>query len=263
MTRRQSPTLITLGRTIRAFREHAGMIQLELAKQLGYTNAWLSNIETGQIRPREDQLAAIEDVLKIPDGVLMTIRKQHDGESLPGHFRPWSGEEWLATVIRTFHVALIPDLLQTEDYARALSGDETAVHARMERQRVLTREDPAPPMFHCVIDEAVLHRDHGGPAVMRDQLLHLIKLVAPPRLTVQILRSADNPYPFGPFALATVDDGEVGLIETPVRDIVTNSREDLTGLTAAWEAVRTFALSQRDSTELIQQIADDRQLSSP
>ena len=97
----RSPTLITLGRTVRAFREHAGMIQLELAKQLGYTNAWLSNIETGQIRPREDQLAAIEDILKIPDGVLMYIRKQFDAESLPGHFRPWSGEEWLASVIRS------------------------------------------------------------------------------------------------------------------------------------------------------------------
>ncbi len=259
MTRHRSPTLITLGRTIRAFREHAGMIQIELAKQLGYTNAWLSNIETGQIRPREDQLTAIEDILKIPDGVLMTIRKQHDAESLPGHFRPWSGEEWLATVVRAYHVALIPDLLQIEDYARALlSRDETAVAARMERQRVLTREGPQPPMLHCVLDEAVLLRDHGGSAVMREQLLHLIKLIAPPRLTIQILRSADNPYPFGPFSLATVDGAEVGLIETPVRDIVTNSQEDLTGLTAAWEAVRTFALSQRDSTELIQQIADER-----
>ena len=91
-----APTLITLGRTIRAFRESAGMIQIELAKQLGYTNAWLSNIETGQIRPRQDQLDAIEEILGIPSGVLLTIQKQHDAESLPGHLRPWPGEEWLA-----------------------------------------------------------------------------------------------------------------------------------------------------------------------
>ncbi len=255
----RSPTLITLGRTIRAFRESAGMIQIEVAKQLGYTNAWLSNIETGQIRPRQDQIDAIEELLGIPSGVLLTIQKQHDAESLPGHLRPWPGEEYLATVIRTYQIALVPDLLQTEDYTRALlSGDENAIRARMERQRVLTREDPQAPMFHCVIDEAVLLRDQGGTAVMRDQLLHLIKVVSPPRLTVQILRSADNPYPYGPFALATVDDGEAGQIQTPVRDIVTNNRQDIAALTAAWEAVRTFALSQRDSTELIQQVTDER-----
>ncbi len=154
----RSPTLITLGRTIRAFRESAGMIQIEVAKQLGYTNAWLSNIETGQIRPRQDQIDAIEELLGIPSGVLLTIQKQHDAESLPGHLRPWPGEEYLATVIRTYQIALVPDLLQTEDYTRALlSGDENAIRARMERQKRPHPRRPTAP------DVPLRHR-RGRPA---------------------------------------------------------------------------------------------------
>ena len=255
----RSPTLITLGRTIRIYREAAGMIQKELAHKLGYTNAWLSNLETAQLRPRQEQLIAIEEALKVPPGVLLGIYAQLDLESLPGYLRSWTDEEDRATVFRMFHVSLVPDLLQTEDYARALlADDEAAIHARLERQGLLTREDPRPPMLHCVLDEAVLLRSRGPNTIMRDQLLHLVKSVSPPRLTIQVLRAAENPHRFGAFTIATVDDGEVGRIETPAGDIVTNNRDDIAALLAAWEATRTFALSQRESIELIQTIAEER-----
>ena len=113
-------------------------------------------------------------------------------------------------------------------------------------------------MLHCVLDEAVLlagPRRLGGHARATPAPGQGRRTTPPDRPDPALGR---QPVPVRPFSLATVDDGEVGLIETPVRDIVTNSREDIAGLTAAWEAVRTFALSQRDSTELIQQIADER-----
>lgn len=250
-----NPTLITLGRTIRIYREQAGLIQKELARKLGYTNAWLSNLETGQLRPRRDQITAIEEALGIPPGVLMSIRAQLDTEDLPGSLRSWTEEEQHAEVVRSYQTTLIPDLLQTPEYAHTLHpGDESTINALLERQAILSRDDP--PVFHCVLDEAVLHRDRGAPQVMRDQLLYLVKRVAPPRLTVQILRSADNPYTYPGFTLATTGVEQAGLIPTPVSDIVTNSREDIAALTTAWEATRSFALSQRESIDLIQQIAD-------
>ncbi len=259
MARHQNPTLVTLGRAIRIFREATGMIQKEMANKLGYTNAWLSNLETGQLRPRQDQLTAIEEMLAIPPGVLFVIYAQLDKESLPGYDRSWPDEVQQASVVRTYQTTVIPELLQTEDYTRTLHpNDEASVQARLARQGILTREEPAPPMLHCVLDEAVLFRIRGTQTTMHDQLQHLIKTIAPPRLTVQILRAADNPYSFGTFGIATVDDGEVGVIQTAVRDIVTSNRDDLTALTTAWEATRTFALSQRESIELIQQIADER-----
>jgi transcriptional regulator with XRE-family HTH domain len=258
----RNPTLVTLGRTVRTFREAGGMIQAQLAGKVGYTDAWLSNVETGQLRPRPEQLTALEEALGVPAGVLKNIYRQLDAESLPGYFRTGTEEERRASVLRTFQIALIPDLLQTEEYARTLhpdDEDEAALRSALDRQAVLARPDAAPPRLHCVLDEAVLLRGRGGAAVMRDQLLHLIAKVSPPRLTIQVLYSADNPYPYGAFTIATVDDGEAGHIPTAVRDIVTGNHDDLAGLNAAWDAVRTFALSQRESIELIQRMADDDQ----
>jgi hypothetical protein len=137
----------------------------------------------------------------------MAAFDQLDSESLPVWFRPWLEEEARAEVLRSMQLSLIPGILQTEEYARALMpGDEAAVKARMDRQKILDREDP--PRMHFVIDEAVLYRERGGPEVMRAQLEHLVEM-ASPRITIQIISSKDNPCSTGASILATVDRSEV------------------------------------------------------
>src|SRR4051794_37718938 len=228
MGRPRSPTLITLGRLVRTYREAAGLTQKELAGRLDYTNAWLSNLETAQLRPRSDQVIAIERALDLPPGALMAVYEQLDGESLPGWFRPWLDEEKNASVIRAFELVLIPGLLQTEDYARALlAGDEAAVQTRMERKAILGGETP--PMMHVVVDEAVLHQGRGGPTVMREQLEHLGGRVGP-GLTLQVVPSEVKPRSVVACTLPTVDGSQVGYLETAIRGIVTSSREDLADL---------------------------------
>ncbi|MGH3381052.1 MAG: helix-turn-helix domain-containing protein [Actinoallomurus sp.] len=256
MTKHRSPTLVTLGRQIRTFREAAGLTQKELAKAIDYTNGWLSNVETGQLRPRVEQVTALEQALGVPPGALMNIYEQLDSEVMPGWFREWVDEETRAEVLRTFELAVVPGLLQTEGYARALlPGDESGVAHRMKRQEILARDTP--PMFHVVLDTAVLYQARGGKDVMRAQLEHLISSVGP-RLTLQVVRSETNPRPRGAFTIATVDDSDVGYVETAVRGIVTSSREDIAELTAAWEAIRTFALSQQESLDLIRKVIEEQ-----
>jgi transcriptional regulator with XRE-family HTH domain len=256
MTKRRSPTLITLGRLVRTYRDAAGLTQKGLASALGYTNGWVSNVETGQLRPRPEQVAALERALSVPSGALMNVYEQLDAESLPGWFRDWVDEEERADVIRTFQLALIPGLLQTEEYARALlPDDEAGVTQRMDRQQILTRDNP--PMLHVVLDEAVLYQGRGGPKVMRAQLEHLIASVGP-HLTLQVVRSEKNPRSTGAFIIATVDDAEVGYVETAIRGIVTSSREDVAELLAAWEAIRTFAFSQEESIEFIRKVIEEK-----
>ena len=256
MTKRRSPTLITLGRLVRTYRDAAGLTQKGLASALGYTNGWVSNVETGQLRPRPEQVTALERALSVPSGALMNVYEQLDAESLPGWFRDWVDEEERATVLRTFELALIPGLLQTEEYARALlPDDEAGVAQRMDRQKILSRDDP--PTLHVVLDEAVLYQARGGPKVMQAQLEHLIASVGP-RLSVQIVRSEKNPRSTGAFIIATVDDAEVGYVETAIRGIVTSSREDVAELLAAWEAIRTFALSQEESIEFIRKVIEEK-----
>jgi transcriptional regulator with XRE-family HTH domain len=256
MTKHRSPTLITLGRLVRTFRDAAGVTQKGLASALGYTNGWVSNVENGQLRPRSEQVTALEQELGAPPGALMNVYEQLDGESLPGWFREWVDEEDRADVLRTFELALVPGLLQTEEYARALlPDDQAAVARRMDRQKILTRDHP--PMLHVVLDEAVLYRARGGATIMRAQLEHLTASVGP-RLTLQIVRSEKNPRSTGAFNIATVDGSEVGYVETVIRGIVTSGREDITELLAAWEAVRTFALSQEESIEFIRKVSEER-----
>ena len=97
----------------------------------------------------------------------------------------------------------VPGLLQTEDYARALTAAgypdapaaETSrrVALRITRQQILTRPDP--PHLWTVIDEAVLRRPAGSPAVMRAQLTRLIDAAAMPNITLQVLPFAAGPHP--------------------------------------------------------------------
>lgn len=179
------------------------------------------------------------------------------GSSAPGWMRDWLEEERKATVLRTFELAVVPGLLQTEEYARTiLDGDETAVTARMESQRILAGDSP--PTLRCVLDETVLHRGFGDVKVMHDQLEHLVNSVSP-RLTVQVVPSGLS-YPglLGHFTIATVDGSEVAYVETAIRGLVTSSRDDITGVTDIWESIRTCALSQRESIEFIRRTADER-----
>ncbi|GLY91120.1 hypothetical protein Airi02_090490 [Actinoallomurus iriomotensis] len=112
-------------------------------------------------------------------------------------------------------------------------------------------------MVHVVLDEAVLYRERGGKEVMRGQLEHLAASVGP-RLTLQVVRSGVNPRASGAFTIAAVDDADVGCVETAVRGIVTSSREDVNELINAWEAIRTFALPQQESLDLIKKVIEER-----
>jgi transcriptional regulator with XRE-family HTH domain len=75
---------------VRAYRESAGFTQKHLGTLIGYTNGWLSNVETGQLRPRIEQVESIEHALKLPPGALTIVAEQLDAEIMPGWFRPGS-----------------------------------------------------------------------------------------------------------------------------------------------------------------------------
>jgi hypothetical protein len=111
--------------------------------------------------------------------------------------------EQAAELIRGYEPHCVPGLLQTEDYARATlsagypdalpAETDRRVALRMSRQQLLTR--PSPPHLWIVIDEAVLHRPAGRPAVMRTQLDHLISAAQQPGITLQVLPFAAGPHP--------------------------------------------------------------------
>lgn len=107
----------------------------------------------------------------------------------------WLTVETRASSLLWFEPIVIPGLVQNEDYARAVLrlgtptpfGVDDQVTARLERQRVLERDDP--PLFHAILDEAVISRPVGGPEIMREQLTRLVELSERPEVVIQVRKS--------------------------------------------------------------------------
>ena len=189
-----------LGEELRRVRVAAGFrSQDQLACKLGFERTVITKIETGDRPPSADVAAAL--LTMFPDlgggrfAELAEVARRANGK-FPGWFeRDWLPVEREATSLRWWEPILIPGLLQTGDYARALfqawqpasSEDDldALVTGRLERQDVLDRDDP--PDLRVVLDESVLHRLIGSSKIMHDQLEHLADMSCRPMVTVQVI----------------------------------------------------------------------------
>ena len=195
-------------------------------------------------------------------GRLLTLAR---AEAAPPWLREWISVEREATLIRWFEPSLIPGLLQTEAYARAVlewggllrpTEVEQRLSSRLDRQAILTAEKS--PQFIALLDEAVLHRKVGEPAVMVEQFEHLLRMAELPHVHVHVVPVGAGPHAglAGPFILARGPEGsEVAHLDNQLYAHVTDSPEDVDSLQRKWEAVRGEALPHRASRDLIKELA--------
>ena len=135
MAKQVDPAMVAFGKAVRAFRLAKGLTQESLAQTLNYSNGWLSNIETGQLRPQRKIVPELERVLTINDEALTELYDALSREKVPGWAKDWWDEEAQATSLRAFEDNLVYGLLQTEQYANAvLCGNEAALQHRTTRQ---------------------------------------------------------------------------------------------------------------------------------
>ncbi|WP_424537134.1 helix-turn-helix domain-containing protein [Sphaerisporangium viridialbum] len=248
---------------MRRHRKERGWSQLRLARAVPYSVGTISMIETAKRSPSEEFARHCDEALEA-EGALMRLWPMVSRSTAPPWFRPWLDVEATAEALRTWEALVIPGLFQTEDYARAiLSGEigvtpeqiEEQVVARMERQSILRR--PKPPLLWVVLDEGVLKRPIGSPAVMAAQLEHLLEVGQLPRTTIQILpHSAYSTTGLaGGFVIAQAQGvADTAYVESAgILGRVTERPEDLRTLTFRYEGIRSEALPQRDSMELIKE----------
>jgi hypothetical protein len=253
---------------------------LEVAEALGWSESKLSRIETAVVGIRSGDLHKLlrfYDVESVESTRLTKLANQSRqrawwegyGNALTSPYETYIAFEAEAGSIRNFEAQVVPGLLQTAEYARAVieadgiyedpSVLDTRVQVRMARQAVLIR-DPQPSLF-VVLDEAVLRRSIGGPAVMRRQLVTLAEAGQRPNVTLQVLPFEVGAHRAlaGSFIILDFPDGtDPPLVysEGMSGGVFRTKAEDVRSYRTSFDAVREAAMSPDGSRELIAAVAD-------
>jgi len=188
-----SSVLAYFGAELRRLRTAAGISQEDLAQRISYSASLVGMIETARRAPARDFALRCDGVLDT-GGTLARLWPLVSQEALPRWFRPFAEIEREATSIRTWEPLIVPGLLQTEDYARALitgwqPGDaaetvEQQVAARMERQRFVYDSSKS---FEFLLWEPVLRASLVEPATMRAQLDRFQTVIGLPNVRFGII----------------------------------------------------------------------------
>lgn len=205
---------IIVGAQLRRLRETADVTRSAAGYHIRGSESKISRMESGKVgfklRDVEDLLTLYgeHDPARRDHLVGIATRSnepgwwQRSGDAVPEWFSEYVGLESAAVRIQTYELLFVPGLLQTPEYARAIvtrghpeSADaltEERVRVRMNRQRLLARPDA--PRLWAVVDESVLHRPIGGPAVLAGQLDHLLEMSRRPGISLQAVPNSLSGY---------------------------------------------------------------------
>ena len=205
---RGGPTVlrIMLGTQLRRLREASGITPDQAGYEIRGSRSKISRIEHGRVGFKERDISDLLTLYGVTDeqlrATMLALARQANtpgwwakyNDILPDWFEPYLGLESAASLIRNFELQFVHGLLQTRDYARAVTAlgqsstsqdIERRVSLRLQRQQLLHSAEP--PRVWFVMDEAALRRPVGGRHVMRAQLSHLLEVAALPHVTLQVV----------------------------------------------------------------------------
>jgi transcriptional regulator with XRE-family HTH domain len=249
-----------------AMRKQRGWTQEELAARMLVSTSTIANIESGYRAPTPAQAAQADEVFGTP-GTFQRHERRMRGIPFSAGFRPFQPHEAAARLIRTFQHTIVPGLFQTRAYAQAIlevHPETTAevvkerVDGRMDRQAILFREDPPPPRVHAILDEQVMHRNVGGPAVMAEQLEHLVELAMMPRISIQVI-PADRPNAglLGAFVIAETGQAPaIVYLENALDGQVMESAAEAEAMDVVFRALQVEALTGSASLTRMKEAAE-------
>lgn len=264
-----------LAAELRRLRTLAEVTQQHAAAHLGCTQAKIGRFETAKRTPSLADVSMLLDFYEV-EGVerehLITLvrdaRKRgwwHSySDVLPEWYETYVGLEAEASSIHTYESEVIPGLLQTREYAYAVtkatlirakeSEIDRRVELRMQRQQRVTGSDPLE--LWVVIGEAALRRTVGGGEVLRRQLEHVLKLVELPHVTLQVMPLDAEAYPAqaGPFVILRYSnsvDPDVVYLETHVGGLYLERQSELSNYVAMMDHLRAHALDPEGSIQVI------------
>ena len=272
---------MVVGARLRRLRTELGLSREEAAESIRASEWKIHRLENGQVGFKERDIIdllrryQVSDPAEVADFLALAREAnapgwwQHYGDVLPQWFRTYVDLESAASLIRTYEGQLVPGLLQTDDYIRAVVHDASLgpsedvgrrVRLRMARQTVLTRQHP--PRLWAVIDEAALRRPVGGREVMRGQLERLIAATKLPNVTLQILPFAGGAHPAmaGAFSILRFTERElpdVVYLEHLTNAIYLDKRDEVERYLDVMELLCVASEPPAKSVELLTRILDE------
>ncbi|WP_214109310.1 helix-turn-helix domain-containing protein [Acrocarpospora catenulata] len=257
------------GRELARHRRERGLTQRSLAAHIGCSPSLVGHIETGSRNPQLDLAEACDRFFALPEPEYFTrlCRRIHYSPTGPGWFLRWREEiEPSAVTLRTWDPLLVPGLLQTKAYARAVflghfstpeSEIQEQVAARMERQRIFSRENP--PELYALMDEWVLKRPIGGKSVMYEQFRHLANAARNRRIMIQIVPydTACTDGLTSSFVIAELAEAPTTVsIESAGRGEVSADNEVVSLILDRYDKLRTEAYRVGESLAMIEEAAE-------
>ncbi|WP_405814007.1 helix-turn-helix domain-containing protein [Streptomyces sp. NBC_01390] len=267
-----------LGAELRALRARAGLTSGQAARLVGWHQSKVSRIETGASGVKPADVRLLLDAYAVPEGesreLLLVLAGTEDGDRhnwwhayrgvLPPAYRDFISLESQAGTMRTLETSVVPGLLQTREYARAVTRAavdgleekrlDALVEVRLARQDVLRSDRPLE--LSAVLDEAVLRREVGGPEVMTRQLAWLLEAAQLPQVRLQILPFTAGAYigitgPFVIFSFPSTSDLDVVVLDQMMSSLYLERKEDLRAYSEAFNTLQIHALSPEDSLDFI------------
>ncbi|CAL9491778.1 hypothetical protein SUDANB54_03235 [Streptomyces sp. enrichment culture] len=241
------------GARVRRLRTAAGLTQAELGALTHVVSTRITQIERASGAKPTLELARALDAALGADDLLVELWPYVYREAFPDWSRKFMEYSERAVAVRQYAAHVVPGLLQTEDYARAvlkvgrtLSSEaqlEERVALRMGRQERLGAPDR--PELWVVLDEAVLRRPVGGLPVMRDQLTRLLASATEPHITVQVLPfdQGEREVMGGSLTVLTMPDGrEVAYTEGAHYGQLVEEPDEVASLALTYDRLRAAAL---------------------
>ncbi|WP_067486285.1 helix-turn-helix domain-containing protein [Actinomadura hibisca] len=245
---------------LRFYRETLGLSLAQLGQVMKCSRHTVSNIEHARDgwNLNEDQAERLDAFLKLNGHFARLVRYARTAHD-PDWFPEYAKYEAKALEIRTYRLSLIPGILQTPEYARALFAGchmvediEAEVEARMKRQEIFRRKKP--PLLWVLLDESILYRVVGGVEVMRGQLARLRAAIESPHVVIRIVpHSADCPLALeGSFNRLTLEGSDMTFVDAPGGGRLVQVDTEVREYGIRWDRIGACALpweSSRDSVE--------------
>jgi transcriptional regulator with XRE-family HTH domain len=278
----QSPTFprFQLGKQLRLLREQAKLTTEDIGLQLDCSPSTISRMEGGKVGIRRSTLERMLDIYQLsdPDHRETLIALAREGKQrgwfarygeLPVSYSRYIGLESAAVEMRDYEALVVPGMLQTEEYSRAIfqvaspdyvgSLDESIeahVKARRERQSLLYRSDPL--RLYAVLDESVIRRQIGGSDVTRSQLKHLVEMSLMRNVTIQVLPFSGGAYAgmAGSFAILQFTDAPSVVYAEALAGDIYQEAGDVQRYRVVFESLRAAALSPLESAHLIEKVGE-------